>query len=218
MKIAPEGAVPIAAAVFMACGAWLISPVLGGIIGLCALFLAWFYREPHVDVPSDPLAFVSPADGKVVEVESTDIPFVGNSAKIGIFMTVADVHVNRIPYEGKISFLKYRKGKHLVAFAPKSSEINERLYTGLETKHGNVLLVQIAGLLARRIACRVKVDQFMAKGQAYGMIKFGSKVDVYLPPCVKPIVKIGDRVKAGSSVIGMVLEDEGSDIVEQKNS
>ena len=92
----------------------------------------------------------------------------------------------------------------MVAFAPKSSEVNERLYAGLETRHGNVLLVQIAGLVARRIACRVKVGQFVSKGEAYGMIKFGSRVDVYLPPIVKPVVRVGDKDKAGSSVIGRV--------------
>lgn len=168
--------------------------------------MAWFYREPRVNISKDPLLFVSPASGKVVEITDVDDPdpFVGRSMKIGIFMSVADVHVNRIPYDGKISFLKYKRGKHLVAFAHKSSEVNERLYAGLETRHGNVLLVQIAGLVARRIACRVKVGQFVSKGEAYGMIKFGSRVDVYLPPIVKPVVRVGDKVKAGSSVIGRV--------------
>ncbi len=204
MALAREGVVPVVTAAFMAYGAWLFSSVLGVILGACAIFLVWFYREPHVNIPKDPLLFVSPASGKVVEIMNVDDPLVGRFTKIGIFMSVANVHVNRIPYDGKISFLKYKRGKHLVAFAPKSSEVNERLYAGLETRHGNVLLVQIAGLVARRIACRVKVGQFVSKGEAYGMIKFGSRVDVYLPPIVKPVVRVGDKVKAGSSVIGRV--------------
>jgi phosphatidylserine decarboxylase len=206
VALAREGVVPVVTAAFMVYGAWLFSSVLGVILGACAFFLAWFYREPRVNISKDPLLFVSPASGKVVEITDVDDPdpFVGRSMKIGIFMSVADVHVNRIPYDGKISFLKYKRGKHLVAFAPKSSEVNERLYAGLETRHGNVLLVQIAGLVARRIACRVKVGQFVSKGEAYGMIKFGSRVDVYLPPIVKPVVRVGDKVKAGSSVIGRV--------------
>jgi len=204
VALAREGVVPVVTAVFMAYGAWLFSSVLGVILGACAIFLAWFYREPRVNIPKDPLLFISPASGKVVEIMNVDDPFVGRSTKIGIFMSVANVHVNRIPYDGKISFLKYKRGKHLVAFAPKSSEVNERLYAGLETRHGNVLLVQIAGLVARRIACRVKVGQFVSKGEAYGMIKFGSRLDVYLPPIVKPLVRVGDKVKAGSSVIGRV--------------
>jgi phosphatidylserine decarboxylase len=209
VALAREGVVPVATAAFMTCGAWFASSLLGVILGTCTIFLAWFYREPRVSIPRDPLVFVSPASGKVVEIMDVDDPFVGRSAKIGIFMSVADVHVNRIPYDGKISFLKYKQGKHLVAFAPKSSEVNERLYAGLETKYGNVLLVQIAGLVARRIACRVKTGQLVSKGEAYGMIKFGSRVDVYLPPIVKPVVKIGDKVKAGSSVIGHVFKNEG---------
>ena len=204
MALAREGVVPVVTAAFMAYGAWLFSSVLGVILGACAIFLVWFYREPHVNIPKDPLLFVSPASGKVVEIMNVDDPLVGRFTKIGIFMSVANVHVNRIPYDGKISFLKYKRGKHLVAFAPKSSEVNERLYAGLETRHGNVLLVQIAGLVARRIACRVKVGQFVSKGEAYGMIKFGSRVDVYLPPIAKPVVRVGDKVKAGSSVIGRV--------------
>lgn len=216
MGLAREGVVPVVTALFMTMGAWLISPVLGVILGLCTAFLAWFYREPHVDVPTDPLSFVSPANGKVVELEVVDAPFAGKSTKIGIFMSVMDVHVNRIPYDGKISFLDYKRGKHLVAFAPKSSEVNERLYAGLETKYGNVLLVQIAGLLARRIACRVRVGQKVPKGDAYGMIRFGSKVDVYLPLAIKPMVKIGDKVKAGSSVIGLA-SDEGSELGGQES-
>jgi len=213
MGLAREGIVPIVTALFMTIGAWLISPVLGVILGLCTVFLAWFYREPKVAVPTDPLSFVSPANGKVVELEVVDDPFAGKSTKMGIFMSVIDVHVNRIPCDGRVSFLDYKRGKHLVAFAPKSSEVNERLYVGLETKYGNVLLVQIAGLLARRIACRVRVGQNVSKGEAYGMIRFGSKVDIYLPLTIKPTVKIGDKVKAGSSVIGLA-SDGGSDFSE----
>ena len=110
MGLAREGVVPVVTALFMTMGAWLISPVLGVILGLCTAFLAWFYREPHVDVPTDPLSFVSPANGKVVELEVVDAPFAGKSTKIGIFMSVMDVHVTEYLYDGKISFLDNKRG------------------------------------------------------------------------------------------------------------
>ena len=165
-------------------------------------FLLWFYRDPDRALPEGENIFVSPADGKIVEVERAEHPFTGPSLKVGIFMNAFSVHVNRVPCEGTVEYLEYVPGKKIAAFDPKASEVNERHYVGLSTPHGRVLLVQIAGLLARRIVCRVKRGDVFYAGERYGMIKLGSKVDIYLPDDVKLTVKVGDKVYAGKSVLG----------------
>jgi phosphatidylserine decarboxylase len=166
--------------------------------------VVWFYRDPERDIPSEPGLFVSPADGKVVEIGPASHEFAPQSLKIGIFMNPLSVHVNRVPCDGVIEYLNYVPGKKIAAFSPKASEINERFYVGLRTMHGAVLLVQIAGLLARRIVCRRRVGDSLTRGERYGMIKLGSKVDVYLPEKVTSRVKIGDKVYAGKSIIAEV--------------
>jgi phosphatidylserine decarboxylase len=166
--------------------------------------IIWFYRDPVRDIPSEPGLFVSPADGKVVELAPASHEFVGESMKIGIFMNVFSVHVNVVPCDGVIEYMDYAPGKKIAAFSPKASEINERFFVGLSTPHGAVLLVQIAGLLARRIVCRRRVGESLTRGERYGMIKLGSKVDVYLPKDVAIKVKIGDKVLAGKSIIAEV--------------
>ena len=119
-------------------------------------------------------------------------------------MNAFSVHVNRFPTDGTVKYIKYVPGKKWFAFAPKASEINERLYVGAESDHGRFLLVQIAGILARRIVRRVRMDDIVPIGGRYGMIKMGSKVDIYLPPEIMPNVKIGDKVFAGHSIIGVL--------------
>ena len=169
-------------------------------------FAMWFYRDPDRAFPVGENIFASPADGKVVEIEPVMHPFTGASLKIGIFMNAFSVHVNRAPCEGTVEYLEYVPGKKIAAFSPKASEVNERHYVGLRTAHGPVLLVQIAGLLARRIVCRVRRGQVLSAGERYGMIKLGSKVDIYLPPGVQLSIKVGDKVYAGKSVLGMMSE------------
>ena len=187
---------------------------------LCAVFLPWrwpavlwivltglafwFYRDPERVIPEGTGCLSSPADGKIVEIEQVTHPFTGEAVKIGIFMNAFSVHVNRVPCEGTVEYLEYVPGKKIAAFAPKASEVNERHYVGLATPYGPVLLVQIAGLLARRIVCRLKRGDVLAAGERYGMIKLGSKVDVYLPKNVDLCVKLGDKVYAGKSLLGVV--------------
>ena len=170
-------------------------------------FLLWFYRDPDRVFPeggNGENIFASPADGTVIEIEPATHPFTGDSQKVGIFMSPFSVHVNRVPCEGTIEYLEYVPGKKLSTLAPKASEINERNYVGLRTAHGPVLLTQIAGLLARRIVCRVKRGDVLSAGERYGMIKFGSKVDIHLPNDVKLTIKVGDKVYAGKSVLGVI--------------
>ncbi|MCL2010084.1 MAG: phosphatidylserine decarboxylase family protein [Synergistaceae bacterium] len=164
----------------------------------------WFYRDPERVFPEGENVFASPADGRVVEIEPATHPFTGASVKVGIFMNPFSVHVNRAPCEGAVEYIEYVPGKKLAAFAPKASEVNERHYVGLNTSYGPVLLVQIAGLLARRIVCRVRRGDVLSAGERYGMIKLGSKVDIYLPAGVELTVKVGDKVYAGKSSLGVV--------------
>lgn len=175
------------------------------VIFICLTALVvWFYRDPEREISDEPDIFVSPADGKIVEIENTSHPFTGDAVKIGIFMNAFSVHVNRAPCAGTIDYLEYVPGKKIAAFSSKASEVNERFYVGLNTKWGKILLVQIAGLLARRIVCRRRRGEELARGERYGMIKLGSKVDVYLPTNLTLRVKIGEKVFAGKSIIAGV--------------
>ena len=206
MKLARDGYPTIAALIFMTVGGGLISPWISACLFVPLCIVVWFFRDPE-RAPERALAdgdFLSPADGKVVEIEESEHEYVGRAVKIGIFMNAFSVHVNRFPTDGTVKYIKYVPGKKWFAFAPKASEINERLYVGAESDHGRFLLVQIAGILARRIVRRVRMDDIVPIGGRYGMIKMGSKVDIYLPPEIMPNVKIGDKVFAGHSIIGVL--------------
>ena len=210
MKLAKEGlptiiVLAMAAVIFAVFLPWRWPEVI--LLVLCG-FTLWFYRDPDRALPEGKglegqEIFVSPADGKVVEIQPASHPFTGNAVKIGIFMDVFSVHVNRSPCRGVVEYLEYVPGQKIAAFAPKASEINERHYVGLRTDWGPVLLVQIAGLLARRIVCRVRRGDALSPGERYGMIKLGSKVDIYLPESVELSVKVGEKVYGGKSLLGM---------------
>lgn len=186
------------------CG-WFVSPWIALILLAPLALVVWFFRDPE-RIPDAPDGFVSPADGKVVEIFETEHEYTGKAIKIGIFMNGFDVHVNRFPVKGTVGYTKYVPGKKWFAIAPKASEINERFYVGAESEYGRFVLVQIAGIMARRISCRVHTGDTVDRGARYGMIKLGSKVDIYLPRKIAPSVKIGDRVRAGESVIGVLSE------------
>ena len=205
MKIAKDGFPTIAALVFMAAGGYLISPWITLALAFPLAMSVWFYRDPE-RVPGNvsPGVWLSPADGRIVEIEEASDQYAGNVTKIGIFMNGFDVHVNRFPFEGTIEEITYVPGKKWFAIAPKASEINERLYVRAATPHGRMTLVQIAGIMARRITCYAKHGSHLARGERYGMIKLGSKVDIFLPPSISPSVKIGDKVRAGETVIGVI--------------
>jgi len=176
------------------------------VLGLAAGgFFAYFFRDPERDIPPEPGIIVSPADGKVVRVD--EVPawqYYPESAKrVAIFMNVFNVHVNRSPVAGAVVAIAHRPGRFKAAFYEEAAQQNEQRLTLLESNAGNlVLVVQIAGLLARRILGWVQQGQPLARGERLGLICFGSRVDLYLPGDSQIQVKTGDRVKAGSSIIG----------------
>ena len=180
--------------------------LIGLVITIC---FCGFFRDPDRVVPNHPEAVVSPADGKVISVSDVgDTPFYeGRCKKISIFMSVFNVHVNRIPYAGSIKKVSYHPGKFFAANLDKASLQNEHNALYLETAEGQHLcVVQIAGLIARRIICKVQAGNEMLKGQRYGIICFGSRLDLYLPIHAKIEVEIGDKVKAGTSIIGRLAK------------
>lgn len=203
MKFAREGWPSIGAFAFMAAGGWLVSPWIGVILLVPLAVIVWFFRDPERTPPDDPNQWLSPADGTVVELDEAEHPYTGKAMKIGIFMDAFNVHVNRFAAAGLVEYTEYVPGKKWFAIAPKASEINERFYVGAQNEHGKFVQVQIAGILARRIVCKVRKGDTLDRGERYGMIKLGSKVDIYLPSSVVPVIKIGDKVTAGETVIGV---------------
>lgn len=166
---------------------------------LFAGFVAFFFRNPKREIPLDPRAIVSPADGKVVKVER-----VGNVTKLSIFLSIFDVHVNRSPIAGRIEAIDYRKGRFRPAFNQTASVDNERNVIMVSQGNVKVVLTQIAGIVARRIVCWKRVGDMVSKGELIGLIRFGSRVDVLFPAGTEATVKPGMRVRGGASVIGMV--------------
>ncbi len=207
-------AFPIAAAgvplIFGAAFATLILALLGltvaALVGLVATFgICGFFRDPDRVIPTVPNAVVSPADGKVIATALADGgPFFdGQCRRVSIFMSVLNVHVNRAPVEGRVTRMRYRPGQFVAADRPDASGRNEHNALFLQTDDGrNLCVVQVAGLIARRIICRVKAGDRLQRGQRFGMICFGSRLDLYLPQEIRLQVAVGDRVSAGSSVIG----------------
>lgn len=178
----------------------------GGAIS-AALFVLWFFRNPERAIPSEQKTVVSPADGRVVEVSKVyeDRFLHGKAIKIGIFMSPLDVHVNRIPYGGKILNIRHQAGKFLSAFKANASMENEQNAVLLETPTGQrILFVQIAGLLARRIVYWIHEGEQVQTGQRFGLIKFGSRMDLYLPADTKISVKPSEKVKAGATRMGVM--------------
>jgi phosphatidylserine decarboxylase len=182
--------------------AWLTLPALAAVPILLGAFFLWFFRDPERQVPTDALAVVSPADGKVTDVSQTLLD--GQpSTRISIFLNVFNVHVNRSPVSGVITAVNYRRGKFGNAMGEISAEENEQNIVTVQGDCGMVVFKQIAGLLARRIVFNKKVGDTVARGERVGLIKFGSRVDVILPVAAAVQVKIGDHVAGGSSVLAL---------------
>jgi phosphatidylserine decarboxylase len=203
LKFAAAGVPTLTVLAAAAAGTYFLHPVLAAFPALSFALALWFYRDPDRAPGGASDSWVSPADGHVVEITETTDDFAGRSVRIGIFMNGFDVHVNRFPRDGVVQDIIYVPGKKWFAFAPKASEENERIYVRILTPEGRATLVQIAGIMARRIVCYAKKGNSLARGERYGMIKLGSKVDIYMPEGISPAVQIGDRVKAGESVIGV---------------
>ena len=176
------------------------------IVGLVVIFcICGFFRDPDRVVPNVEGAVVSPADGKIIEVTAMedDRFYHGRCMKISIFMSVFNVHVNRIPHGGTVKRIDYHPGKFFCASLDKASCDNERNAVFVETEQGKLIcFVQIAGLIARRIISGLQVGDKVVRGRRFGMICFGSRLDVYLPEDVKVDVSVGDKVNAGTSILG----------------
>ncbi len=170
---------------------------------LLLLFMLFFFRDPDRTIPDIEGSVVSPADGKIVYINDiNEKEFLKtNVKKISIFMSPLDVHINRAPYEGTVLSVMHTPGGFSAAYKYDASLKNENIAMVLGTKKGDILLRQVAGFLARRAVCRVKPDDFLKRGERFGIIKFSSRVDIYLPINIVIKVKLGDRVKAGESVI-----------------
>jgi phosphatidylserine decarboxylase len=185
--------------------------ILGGNCWLIILFvlitsfIIWFFRNPERSFQEEEKVLISPADGKVIKIENVEVngTISGRFKKISIFMNVFSVHVNRAPYSGKVEAINYHEGKFFSANLDKASQDNERNEIMIRTEDGHgVWMVQIAGLIARRIVCWVDVGANIKKGERFGLIRFGSRVDVYLPEDSIISVKLKDKVKAGQTSLG----------------
>ena len=204
LPIAKEGLVFIMPALLLTVLFWglcLYLPALAALFFF--LFFLFFFRNPKRLHNCKEGELVCPADGKVMGIDDmVEEEFIGQPMKrVSVFMSVSDVHVNRAPCDGKILQIRHTDGLYRLAFKKDIERQNERNYILLEGKGEKLLLVQIAGFLARRIICYVKVGDTIAKGGPFGMIAFGSRVDIYMPPSYEPVVKLGEKVKSGKTTL-----------------
>ncbi|HHL40318.1 MAG TPA: phosphatidylserine decarboxylase family protein [Deltaproteobacteria bacterium] len=203
--IALEGVLFVAAPAVAAVAAWGAGLAwLAWPFGLAALFCCWFFRDPERVVPEGADLVVSPADGKIIRLERVreERLLKDEALKISIFMNVFNVHVNRVPASGRVLEVLYRPGRFFNASLDKASEENEKNYVLVEDDAGRrYVFCQIAGLIARRIVCRLAPGERVKRGERFGLIRFGSRLDVYLPTDSEPMVRRGEKVRAGSSVL-----------------
>ena len=211
MNFAREGYVFMAIAALVAvtgfATAWMMRSyslwLLAFLLAIVALWVAYFFRDPERTGPRGPRVVVCPADGKLIMITTVDEPaFIhGRAIRLSIFMNVFDVHVNRYPVSGRVAYLHYNPGKFLNAAAEKSSLENEQSTIGIEMDSTKVMVRQIAGLIARRIVTYARLGDGVEQGDRLGIIRFGSRVDVFLPVGTTVSAKLGDRVVAGTTVL-----------------
>lgn len=201
------GIISIIAFIFISSSFFFSSGYLKTILiifpALFLLFSIYFFRDPNRTPPPQENIVVSPADGKVLFVkEVEENKFINGKAKqVSIFMSPLDVHVNRIPITGKLEYLKYYSGDYIAAFEDKASDVNERAEFGIMSKYGKVFYTQVAGFIARRIIYEIKIGDSVHIGKRFGMIKFGSRVDVVVPFEWQEKVRKDDKVKAGETIL-----------------
>lgn len=170
------------------------------------LFMGYFFRDPERVIPQGEGLFVSPADGKVILIKDVyEKDHLKSDAKeISIFMSPLNVHVNRAPYDGVVSLVKHSPGTYKAAYRDDASMNNENIVMVLDSQAGRILVRQVAGFVARRAVCKVKPGDSLKRGERYGMIKFGSRLDVYMPTNTEVKVTLGEMVKAGETIIGSI--------------
>jgi len=185
--------------------------IVSVICAAATVLVVYFFRDPERAIPDGESLVLSPADGKVIEiVEEHEGEYLQAPAtRVSIFLSVFDVHVNRIPISGTVEHFRYQRGAFLQAYKSEASDINEQTIVGVESQGRKILFKQIAGILARRIVCNVRQGHVVHRGERFGIIKFGSRVDMFLPKSCGLKVQLNQKVKGGESIIG-VFNDENS--------
>jgi len=196
--------------VALAMAVYLLMPLASAIPLTLLVLIVFFFRDPERKPPRLPNALISPADGKIIEInEVFEERFLNDvSQKVSIFMSLLDVHVVRSPTYGKVEYLNYERGRFLPAFHKLASTENERNFVGICNSHAKVLITQVAGVIARRIVCYLKEGDTLVQSQRVGLIKFGSRVDIYVPTSVEITVRKGQMVKGGETIIGRFKTEE----------
>lgn len=204
-----EGTILIST-VCLAAAAWLVRSLpwpIAGLLLLCTILL-WalillFFRDPERSIPPGDELILAPADGRVVSIDQVEEPLYiqGPAVRISIFMSLWNVHVNRSPVSGEVRMLRHVPGRFLQAFRPEASDVNEHNLLGIQSSGRRVLVKQIAGILARRCVSYPNLGDCLKRGERFGLIRFSSRVDLYLPPETQLLVSVGDTVRSGSSVL-----------------
>lgn len=179
--------------------------IIAAVLVLLTILTVNFFRDPERRIPDGAENIIAPADGKVIEIvdEHESEYLQAEATRISIFMNIFDVHVNRIPVSGKVEYFRYKKGSFLKAYKSEAGDVNEQTIIGIDNEGRKILFKQIAGLIARRIVCYIREGSNVQRGERFGMIKFGSRVDVFVPKSVEVKVKINEKVKAGESILGV---------------
>ena len=215
MRFAREGYPFMLAGSIVAALAWAAVPIWdawvavpAGVLTVLAGFVFYFFRDPERLVPAGGGVVLAPGDGKIIDIREVDEPsfFGGRCRRITIFLSVFDVHVQRAPVSGRVTHRDYRPGKYAVAWHPKASEANERSSLGLSTHWGGVLVRQIAGLIARRIVTYPEKGEVVQRGDRIGLIRFGSRVDLFIPIDWPLSCAMGDKVVGGATVFAHVKD------------
>jgi len=183
--------------------------ILAAIGVALTLLVLYFFRDPERQIPSDPKNIVSPADGKIVEIVEDYEPeyLKEKTTRISIFLSVFDVHVNRIPISGTVEHVRYQKGSFIQAYKSEASSFNEQSVIGIEGSTCKLVFKQIAGILARRIVCHLRAGNKVSQGDRFGIIKFGSRVDIFIPKNTEIKVRLKQKVKGGESILGVLTHD-----------
>jgi phosphatidylserine decarboxylase len=187
---------------------WFVYVVYSALFLLCGL-IVYFFRDPERNIPNDTNLIVAPADGKIVLIRGTnETEYIGeNVTQISIFLSPLDVHVNRVPVEGELEYVKYYPGKYLMAWDDHASELNERAHFGVKHPSGiKFLFKQITGFLARRIVYHIREGDELKTGERFGIMKFGSRMDVLMPDSIELNVKEGDKTVAGETILGVIRQ------------